>query len=98
MQENLHLCFIACRCVSGYCYIFCLIQHIYQILLDFFVLLIIQRIDTDGLVEDFRKISADGRYREGNDGKAGLISGNILIHYRHGLVGIGNLQLLLLFA
>ena len=77
---------------------FCLIQHIHQVLLNLFVLLVIQCVDADGLMENLRKVFPDGRYRKGNNGKAGLIPRNILVHHRHSLVGIGNLQFLLLFA
>lgn len=64
VQENLHLRLIACPCIAGYGHILCLIQHIYQVLLDLFVLLIIQRIDADSLMENLCKILANRRYRE----------------------------------
>ena len=98
MQGNLHMGLISGLCISRYRHILCPIQYIHQILLDLFVLLVIQRIDANRLMEDLRKIRSDRRNRERDDGEAGLISRNVLVHDRHRLVGISDLQLFLFFT
>ena len=82
----------------GNCHILRLIQNINQLLLHIPVPFIIQRIDPDRFRKDLPEILSNRRNRKRNNRKTGFISGNILIYNGHGLIGIGNGQLLLLFA
>ena len=96
MKRNFQVCFICSPSANGH--ILRLIQNIDQLLLYILIPFIIQSIDSDRFRKDLLEILSNRRNRKGNNRKAGLISGNILIYNGHGLIGIGNGQLLLLFT
>ena len=73
---------------SGDHYVVCLIQAVNNGLLNGFIYLIIQSIDTDSFLENGLKIWADRRLWKCDDGKAGLLSRNILVHHLGGVIGI----------
>ena len=75
---------------------FTLIQRIDNGLMDLPVELHIQRIDLDGLVEYFFKITADLRNRKGNDRKAPLLLTNIAVLDEHIISSVIHGKLLLL--
>ena len=69
-----------------------------DVLLDLLVFYVIQGIDVDGFLKDLLKIRSDGRQREGDDRKAGLVARDILVHHRHGQIPVFQEQPLLLFC